>query len=92
MSLTLSDIITVAAPAVLFDMNRSRDYSLDSVFEIPEKGYAVYMKDHLTGNKVPIVWSIEDEERLILESDRIIFISSMLSNAVWSLDELRYDA
>jgi len=83
MAITVSDILTVAAPTAMRQLQKP--YELGPVIE-DEHGYRVALFNANPWDMVSIKWSHKDEIALTTERAKIEFCRSLLVDAVITLD------
>lgn len=86
--LTLGQLMTISASAVAHAMGKPQ-YYLSPVEQRGRGGFVAWMCDRETGEKVPCVWTQNDEERHVTEIQKVDFVAAMLENAVHSLSDLQ---
>ena len=87
MALTVAQIISVAAPAVMRDLRKH--YFLGTVNEATNF-FVTSLYDSRSTAAVNVAWTRNDEIKLKTEKDRINFCTSLLRNAVNALDHVLY--
>jgi hypothetical protein len=88
--LTIDQIISVAFPAVVADLHHG--FYSDDLQKLYEEGW-VKVASLLASNDVqevsiPVSWTLDDEQKLSTEAQKITFATKLIEDAMWALDDI----